>query len=517
MLRSALSKTSIELFRVCKTKWWCRLGLQEPWSVGTASTCHAVRCFFFYETWWVITRWLHDPPSAGAHFGEPGRQLPHAGVAIDEIASCCPELTGRRNTGRSSSNKCHWCFWEPSTGRTAEEANYLETSHDHRCESLVRQLSARDRDCQCYGSTHCLGDSSDQRVAARPWRRTSVGFFRTPMGGWPHQNQQPPAPCQQTTAWEDWILLGSSIRGCHEEACPRTSSQHRPTCCATTSTTSSHQWGCDGWRTWRWNWNAQRWKPCRRLWCLHGAHRRGDWIYQQSPATAQGNRCVWGSDVWKWKDALYYLGFTKGILPGAAGILSALPNVAPGMLFFMVLLMCVVISVAYIKLKLKKALNDGYLAAMTYAQGEIAQSRALTILFARMNYEQQHIAPRVQKLCPQPGLSGKRWPSAWCGCHAKGFDRILWSCWHLSVEWHHLGHQRQCVACSATMPRPSAWLPEWSQWSETISAMPGLFGWRDGSVCAGWPWFVSAKRAWDMDHRAGCKGMACSNAWMSAV
>ena len=51
-----------------------------------------------------------------------------------------------------------------------------------------------------------------------------------------------------------------------------------------------------------------------------------------------------------------------------------------------------VISVAYIKLKLKKAFDDGYLAAVTDAKGEIAQSRALPILFARMNYEQQHIA-----------------------------------------------------------------------------------------------------------------------------
>ena len=85
----------------------------------------------------------------------------------------------------------------------------------------------------------------------------------------------------------------------------------------------------------------------------------------------------------------YYLGFTS-----AAGILSALPNVEPGILFFMVLLVMflVVILAAYVKLKLKKAFDDGYLAAMTDARGAIAQSRALPILFARMDYEQQHIA-----------------------------------------------------------------------------------------------------------------------------
>ena len=52
----------------------------------------------------------------------------------------------------------------------------------------------------------------------------------------------------------------------------------------------------------------------------------------------------------------------------------------------------VVILAAYVKLKLKKAFDDGYLAAMTDARGAIAQSRALPILFARMDYEQQHIA-----------------------------------------------------------------------------------------------------------------------------
>lgn len=85
----------------------------------------------------------------------------------------------------------------------------------------------------------------------------------------------------------------------------------------------------------------------------------------------------------------YYLGFTS-----TAGILSALPKVEPGILFFMVLLVMflVVILAAYVKLKLKKAFDDGYLAAMTDARGAIAQSRALPILFARMDYEQQHIA-----------------------------------------------------------------------------------------------------------------------------
>jgi hypothetical protein len=85
----------------------------------------------------------------------------------------------------------------------------------------------------------------------------------------------------------------------------------------------------------------------------------------------------------------YYLGFTS-----AAGILSALLNVEPGILFFMVLLVMflVVILAAYVKLKLKKAFDDGYLAAMTNVRGESSQSRALPILFARMDYEQQHIA-----------------------------------------------------------------------------------------------------------------------------
>ena len=146
------------------------------------------------------------------------------------------------------------------------------------------------------------GDPCNQRVAARSrWRATM-----TQMGGWPHKAQQPPAARQQTSTWKDWIPLGSPICGCQTEACPRTSSQHGPTCCATTPTTSSHQWGCDGWEwTWRWNWDgrnkwAERWKPCCRLWCLHGAHRRGDWIFQSVlPQPKDADVCVWGSDLWK--------------------------------------------------------------------------------------------------------------------------------------------------------------------------------------------------------------------------
>ena len=90
----------------------------------------------------------------------------------------------------------------------------------------------------------------------------------------------------------------------------------------------------------------------------------------------------------------YYLGFTEGILPGGAGILSALSNMEPTILVFVVFFMMflVVMAAAYIKIKLRKAFDDGYLAACEAVRGEIAQSRAMPILFARMNHEQEHIA-----------------------------------------------------------------------------------------------------------------------------
>eukprot|EP00435_Cladocopium_sp_Y103_P060028 s240_g21.t1 len=79
----------------------------------------------------------------------------------------------------------------------------------------------------------------------------------------------------------------------------------------------------------------------------------------------------------------YGMSFTHGILP----------TFEPGwifMIFFTVL--CIVAAVAYVKRKLKQALETGYHAAWNLVQGELAQLQAFAILFARMNYEQEHIA-----------------------------------------------------------------------------------------------------------------------------
>ena len=149
-----------------------------------------------------------------------------------------------------------------------------------------------------------------QDLAGEP----AMGFFRTSMGWWPYENQQPSNTCKQASTWPNWIRLESSICSCWTKTFSRAPSQHGPRCWTSTSTIPGHQWGCDRWEwTGRWNWNGgiewtASWdgKACHCLWrYLHGAHDKASISTPSclSPRTLMCMRQV-----------------GKGILPGVAGI-----------------------------------------------------------------------------------------------------------------------------------------------------------------------------------------------------